>query len=370
MASLQLGGLANSDWRTLTADPSHSHDSVAGDRSGFTRYSLSDFEAAPRPREGSMTGPATADLTQGLLHCIMFNARSLKNKLADFYEIIYNNSYNCIFITETWLNDNLPNSLLDPESMFNVYRDDRLDRTGGGVCCLIAKHFRVAQMSVDKACNSNVVAFDLLVDYTSYRFIVTYRPPLYNAKGLEDALKLHSVIEHQVSCSTGPAYVIGDINCRGIDWTYTTESANNVERIIGEVFRNNGFAQCVPQATRGSSLLDIVCTNEPLTLYSIDVLPPYALSDHSSVVFDITLPCIANNSENDNCSEYTRYLLTKANYTAMADYLAGVRWADIFTTNFTADGMWNAFQTKFNEAIELLVPSVRSQRKPKSVKRK
>ena len=122
---------------------------------------MSDLDAAPQPRGGSTTGPTTADLSQGLLHCIMFNARSLKNKLPDFYEIICNNSYNCIFITETWLNDNLPNSLLDPENMFNVYRDDRIDRIGGGVCCLIAKNFRVAQMAIDKTCNSNNVKFDL-----------------------------------------------------------------------------------------------------------------------------------------------------------------------------------------------------------------
>ena len=125
----------------------------------------------------------------------------------------------------------MPNSLLDLENRFNVYRDDRIDRIGGGVCCLIAKNFRVAQLDVDKTCNSNVVAFDLLVDHTSYRFIVIYRPPLYNAKGFEDALKLHSIIEHQASGSPGPVYVIGDLNCRGIDWTYITQSANNVERV-------------------------------------------------------------------------------------------------------------------------------------------
>ena len=150
--------------------------------------------------------------------------------------------------------------------------------------------------------------------------------------------------------------------------TFITHTANKVEQALGEIFRNNGFMQCVTHATRGASLLDIVCTNEPLTLCSIDVLPPFALSDHNSIAFQVSLPCINNNSLTDNCSgnDY-RYLWSRADYASIAIYLSRMRWDDLFTVNFTADDMWNAFRSIFNEAIELYV---RCQRESGSLKPK
>ena len=59
------------------------------------------------------------------------NARSLKNKLNEFYEIVYSGIYNIISVTETWLNAAMTDGLLDPKSLFHVYRRDRSDGYGG-----------------------------------------------------------------------------------------------------------------------------------------------------------------------------------------------------------------------------------------------
>ena len=102
----------------------------------------------------------------------MFNARSIKNKLADLYEIIYTDNYDCIFITESWLNDTIPNSLLDPENRFHVIRDDRVERQGVGVCVLIAKTYSTVEIQLDKQdLLSNVVAVDLVLNGNKIRLI-------------------------------------------------------------------------------------------------------------------------------------------------------------------------------------------------------
>ena len=68
-----------------------------------------------------------------------FNARSIKNKLPDLHKSIYgHNSAHIFCITESWLNDSVTDSMLDPKGCYTVYRFDRL-KIGGGVVVLINK---------------------------------------------------------------------------------------------------------------------------------------------------------------------------------------------------------------------------------------
>ena len=67
-----------------------------------------------------------------LLSGNLFNARSVKNKLPDLYQFIYNNTSTKLFlITESWLNSTISDSMVDPLNRFTVYRRDRPGRTGG-----------------------------------------------------------------------------------------------------------------------------------------------------------------------------------------------------------------------------------------------
>src|SRR5437870_3600463 len=50
-----------------------------------------------------------------LLNFTYFNARSVKNKLPDLHHAIYNQDPSLVFcITESWLNDSVTNSMIDP----------------------------------------------------------------------------------------------------------------------------------------------------------------------------------------------------------------------------------------------------------------
>ena len=59
------------------------------------------------------------------------------NKLPEWYHLIYAGGYDVIFVTESWLNNDIPTSLLDPDDCFDVFRRDRKASRGGGVCCLV-----------------------------------------------------------------------------------------------------------------------------------------------------------------------------------------------------------------------------------------
>jgi len=67
------------------------------------------------------------DLSQHILRCCMFNARSLVNKLPDLHYVLYSETdFDCILITESWLTDGITDSMLDPEFRYHVLRCDRL----------------------------------------------------------------------------------------------------------------------------------------------------------------------------------------------------------------------------------------------------
>ena len=223
-----------------------------------------------------------------VLSCMMLNARSVKNKLAELHCLIYSNQYDCVFITETWLNSDYPNSMLDPENVYQIVRTDRETRVGGGVCALISRkhHISVAAVGLCTCKNSDVLSFDLHTDLSKYRFVVVYRPPGYDVTAHNDALALSKFIENRAIDHHGPVFVVGDINCPNIDYAFCLTAKNRLEQIISDAFNYNGFCQCVQSATRGDNILDIVCTTEPLLVSKINVCAPFSNSYHCQVEFD------------------------------------------------------------------------------------
>lgn len=65
-------------------------------------------------------------LKQYVFRCCLFNARSLVNKLPELHYTLYSNvDIDCFLITETWLHDEIPDGLLDPQSNYSIIRCDR-----------------------------------------------------------------------------------------------------------------------------------------------------------------------------------------------------------------------------------------------------
>ena len=68
-----------------------------------------------------------------MLRCKLFNARSLCNKLPSLHLLLHSYEFDIIFITESWLNCDLPDSLLLSSSLYYILRKDRPDGYGGVV---------------------------------------------------------------------------------------------------------------------------------------------------------------------------------------------------------------------------------------------
>ena len=71
------------------------------------------------------------------------NARSLVNKIDELSSTVSNYSADIVVITETWLSNNVDNSVIGLNG-FSTFRHDRSDgRRGGGVCVYVNNRFPV-----------------------------------------------------------------------------------------------------------------------------------------------------------------------------------------------------------------------------------
>ena len=68
------------------------------------------------------------------------NARSLKNKLCEFNSLLSDN-YLAVSVTESWLDSSVTEGMIDISGEYSLHRNDRLTRQGGGVLCLVSKHW-------------------------------------------------------------------------------------------------------------------------------------------------------------------------------------------------------------------------------------
>ena len=112
------------------------------------------------------------------LTCHYFNARSLSNKLNSLTLLLNSEKYDIIFITETWLSDNIFDSEIIKNSNYSIFRRDRLYRHGGGVAILFRNVIKINMINIPVIYNaSEILVADMSTPSLSYRFIVSYRPP-------------------------------------------------------------------------------------------------------------------------------------------------------------------------------------------------
>ena len=88
-----------------------------------------------------------------------------------------------------------------------------------------------------------------------------------------------------------PIYITGDLNLRDINWENLSINPGGSSRKCCEILLNtintNHLEQMVLEPTRQNSILDLVFTNQPSTIRSIDTEP--GISDHNAITGQIDL---------------------------------------------------------------------------------
>jgi len=129
------------------------------------------------------------------------------------------NKIDICFLTESWLNDKIENFLLSYSGTYNVIRQDRLDRTGGGVCILIKQginFMHLHQMTFSQH-NCEVISMKLIGQNIKVTFILGYRPP--NNTNENDKLLIQKLTDTISKLKENHHIVmLGDFNYPNIKW--------------------------------------------------------------------------------------------------------------------------------------------------------
>ncbi len=231
-------------------------------------------------KRGGIRARLRANPTRPALPTLMLsNVRSLENKL-DLIQLTRSTQHEardcCVIVfTETWLNDNIPDSAIQLNKL-TCYRADR-DKTlsgksrGGGLCLYINKEWCNNAAVLSKHCSPLVEfmfvkcrPFYLPREFTAIVIAAVYIPPCANAK---DALReLYSAIsEQQTNNPDGLFIIAGDFNHA------------NLKTILPKFYQHVNFA------TRGNNILDLVYTTVK-NAYKAVPRPHLGYSDHISVM--------------------------------------------------------------------------------------
>jgi hypothetical protein len=305
------------------------------------------------------------DSTLSTVHCVTFNARSICNKLSELHLLLSENP-GLVCITETWLNPSITNNLLTDNFNYSVYRRDRPDRHGGGVCILINNDiFDSCAVNIPASYNHlELIAVNILNLPYKCRLVAIYRQPTCDSdiSGCLNCQDISDCIDH-LYCNNTAMIICGDFNLPSYDTQSQSHNDFSCSHILSEIFSNYAFTQYVTEPTRygngqNASLLDFVLCNDTNLLLNIAVSCPFGNSDHCVISFDIF------HNNNSVCQKIinnrSTYDFKRADWSVIFAYLNNVDFLRDFAYFDSADECFAYFYNVINDCIVSHVPCVTS----------
>ena len=233
-----------------------------------------------------------------------------------------------IAITESWLDPHIADAQIRL-SDYAVYRCDRIGR-GGGVCLYIHESLSIS----DEHKFDDGICQCLITNLSEEKIcvIVVYRPPNADTQSFNAAI---SFINTNLDDLDDDYQIIltGDLNFPIIDWSQQRASCGqgiNMQRSANqflELLSSSLLNQYVNKPTRGDSILDIFCTNNPYLVNSVDIVNT-DISDHNIVqlFISIRLDLLTNTDGIPEITGFAALDFSRANYNAISDAIESVDW--------------------------------------------
>ena len=221
------------------------------------------------------------------IHITHLNIRSLWNKIDVFRQQLLNSNIDCMTLSETWLNSNVPDNIISLPG-YNLYRLDRQTinqatnktKIGGGVAIYLKQEYECDSFSLKQ---QNLSNSDIEILWLSFKskflkpiiIAVVYRPPSGNITNFIDTLNIS--LESISNLSNNEIFILGDMN---LDMSNSRDP--NVSLFKNKMSRHN----LIQDPTRFNnpkkgSTLDLIFTNSPHINHS--GTGSWNLSDHELI---------------------------------------------------------------------------------------
>ncbi|KAF8366045.1 hypothetical protein PRIPAC_83874 [Pristionchus pacificus] len=224
-----------------------------------------------------------------------------------------------VFLTETWLSNKIPSSLIIGALPYTILRSDRSSR-GGGVAIIIRDYLTYSTVTLPSS-EHEITCIDLFHQSAYIRLCVVYRPPTYSLSKSESLITCLSDIH---ASSPHPIVIIGDFNSDSL-CTHPTP----IDRLFLDFQISVDLSHCHMFPTRGNRCIDWIIGNDPSLIPTISISP--------------SLP--------SQIRDFTR-----VDYSAFFNYLLSIDWFSLFCDCPDIDSIYSAFSSAIHSAIDLFVP--------------
>lgn len=288
------------------------------------------------------------------------NIRGMSSKSREIYLNVFNNEFDIIVLTETWLTANhLSSEFFNMNYM--VYRKDRCHTAtglsrGGGVLIAISTKFKsnLRHLLIDDALIEQLAVSIQIPGLGNLVLCASYIPPVSSAEIYESHAKnVYSLFTD--AHSNEYLCMLGDFNLPNVDWSPTDDCGSllpsnvstTAERLIVDtafsfnLAQINNFRNCV------NKILDLIFISSELISNVEEAITPLAKIDlfHVPVVMNIS------SYKFDNIYiKNSKYNYKKGDFVKLNEYLQSIDW-DHEIENYSND--LDAIYQKFIELVHV-----------------
>lgn len=203
------------------------------------------------------------------------NSRSLNKNFIEFKYVLDNTNFDAFAVSETWLTKNTPKSRYFLDN-FNVFRADRANKRGGGLCLYVRNNYSCKKISIP---NCNHLAEMLWVEITTKKNKIAvgvfYKPPKIPyacfEKVFDSLLYIYSKYQNTV--------LLGDFNINMLN-----SDSLEVKALNNFIIEPFDLTQLIKSPTRitesTSSLIDLILVGREENVLFSGCCDAPGISDH------------------------------------------------------------------------------------------
>lgn len=210
------------------------------------------------------------------------NIRSLYPSFNDLKNILVNEKFKLLGITETWLTPLIISDVLDVDG-YRIIRNDR-DGRGGGVALYYDSSLNVKIFSAENTPELEQLWITIKIKQFNYGIGIVYRPPSQN---INESLKTLENSIADILPSVDNLIIMGDLNIN----MFNLNSNATVQLL--ELMGTYNLSQLVCEPTRinniSSTLIDLIITNNNNLITNIGCSDLHDLTDHRLVFCNLNV---------------------------------------------------------------------------------
>ena len=216
------------------------------------------------------------------------NARSLNKNITEIKETIENfEEVDAVCVGESWLRSRTPKDRFMIPG-FNIFRQDRRNKRGGGVCCYVRDHYIAKKIKIPNIpSNPEFMFVEVSVLHQKLAIGTFYKAPKIPPKVFHEAfdslMYIFNKYEHPI--------LTGDFNVNQL-----TPDSSDFKILSDSIIEPFNLTQIIDQPTRvtetSSTLLDLILVKHPEKVKSHGAVAIPGVSDHHLIfmAYDIKKP--------------------------------------------------------------------------------